>query len=52
MGQIEVPDLIGKSLTEATMILRDSSLVVGKINYQRSFSLLPNTVLDQYQQRQ
>lgn len=47
-GQIEVPDLIGKSLTEATMILRDSSLVVGKINYQRSFSLLPNTVLDQY----
>lgn len=47
-GQITVPDLIGKSLSEATMLLRDSSFVVGKINYQRSFSLLPNTVLDQY----
>ncbi len=47
-GQVIVPDLIGKSLIEATKILADSSLQVGKINYQRSFSLLPNTVLDQY----
>ncbi|MFO7447239.1 MAG: PASTA domain-containing protein [Ignavibacteriaceae bacterium] len=47
-GTIEVPDLIGKSLTEAEIILADSSLRVGKINYQRSFSLLPNTILDQY----
>lgn len=47
-GSIEVPDLIGKSLTEAEAILADSSLKVGKINYQQSFSLLPNTILDQY----
>ncbi len=47
-GSIEVPDLIGKSLTEAEKILADSSLKVGKINYQPSFSLLPNTILDQY----
>ncbi len=47
-GEIIVPDLIGKSLTEAEQILADSSLRVGKINYQPSFSLLPNTVLDQY----
>jgi eukaryotic-like serine/threonine-protein kinase len=45
---ITVPDLIGKSLAEAERTLRDSSLAVGKINYQRSFSLLPNTILDQY----
>ncbi len=47
-GSIEIPDLIGKSLTEAEKILADSSLKVGKINYQPSFSLLPNTILDQY----
>jgi len=47
-GEIEVPDLIGKSLTEATRILSDSTLTIGKINYQISSTLLPNTVLDQY----
>ncbi len=47
-GEITVPDLIGKSLSEAEKILADSSLQIGKINYQPSFSLLPNTVLDQY----
>jgi len=35
-------------LTEAQQVLADSSLNVGKINYQRSYSLLPNTVVDQY----
>ena len=47
-GSINVPDLIGKSLTEARQILADSSLTVGKINYQPSATLLPNTILDQY----
>ena len=47
-GDITVPDLIGKSLTEAEKLISDSSLTVGKINYQPSFSLLPNTILDQY----
>jgi len=45
---LTVPDLIGKSLTEAETILTDSMLTVGKISYQRSYSLLPNTVIDQY----
>ena len=47
-GSIVVPDLIGKSLTEARKILADSSLIIGKINYQPSATLLPNTILDQY----
>jgi serine/threonine-protein kinase len=47
-GDIVVPDLIGKSLTEAKQILTDSSLVIGKVNFQISGTLLPNTVLDQY----
>lgn len=47
-GTITVPDLIGKSFTEAKQILADSSLQVGKINYLISNTLLPNTVLDQY----
>ncbi len=47
-GKIAVPDLIGKSLSGAEKILADSLLKVGKINFQQSFSLLPNTVLDQY----
>ncbi|MDP2365200.1 MAG: PASTA domain-containing protein, partial [Ignavibacteria bacterium] len=47
-GNIIVPDLIGKSLTEAQRILSDSTLIVGKVNYQISSTLLPNTVLDQY----
>jgi eukaryotic-like serine/threonine-protein kinase len=47
-GEITVPDLIGKSLTEAEKLLADSSLKVGKVNFQNSFSLLPNTILDQY----
>ncbi|MGE5431398.1 MAG: PASTA domain-containing protein [Syntrophomonadaceae bacterium] len=45
---VKVPDLLGKSLTEAETILKDNKLTPGKINYQPSFSLLPNTVIDQY----
>lgn len=48
IGTITVPNLIGKSLAEAEQIIADSTLKVGKINYQQSVSLLPNTVLDQY----
>lgn len=47
-GNIIVPDLIGLSLTDAKRILSDSTLSVGKVNYQISNTLLPNTVLDQY----
>jgi serine/threonine-protein kinase len=48
VGSILVPDLIGKSLLDARLILSDSSLVIGKVNYQPSSTLLPNTILDQY----
>lgn len=47
-GTIVVPDLIGKSLMEARSVLADSTLKLGKINYQISTTLLPNTILDQY----
>jgi eukaryotic-like serine/threonine-protein kinase len=47
-GVIKVPDLIGKSLAQSEVILSDLSLTVGKVNYQLSLTLLPNTVLDQY----
>ena len=47
-GTITVPNLIGKSFSEAESTLFDSLLTVGKINYQPSFSLLPNTIIDQY----
>ncbi len=47
-GTITVPDLIGLSLTQAESILEESSLTIGKVNYQKSATLLPNTVLDQY----
>lgn len=45
---IKVPDLSGKSLAEAETILSENGLALGRINYQPSFSLLPNTVIDQY----
>ncbi|NWF49112.1 MAG: PASTA domain-containing protein [Ignavibacteriaceae bacterium] len=47
-GEIIVPNLIGKSLAEAQIIIKDSSFAIGKINYQPSSTLLPNTVIDQY----
>ncbi|HZW38147.1 MAG TPA: PASTA domain-containing protein [Ignavibacteriaceae bacterium] len=45
---VTVPNLIGKSLVEAELILSELNLKVGKLNYQGSSSLLPNTILDQY----
>ncbi len=48
-GTIEVPDLIGKSKTEAEQVLKGLELTVGKISYLPTFKdLLPNTVVDQY----
>ncbi len=48
IGMIRVPNLLGKTLREAKRILRRSSLKLGKVNYQKSPNLLPNTVIDQY----
>lgn len=47
-GLISVPDLLGKSLSQAEKIIVINKLTLGRINYQPSFSLLPNTVIDQY----
>lgn len=43
-----IPEIIGKSLSEAQKLLAEKQLKIGKISYQSSSSLLPNTVLDQY----
>ena len=48
IGMVRVPDLLGKSLKEAESILQKNSLTVGKINYQESKNLLPNTIVAQY----
>ncbi len=48
VGKVRVPDLLGKTLTEAKNILRINSLKLGNVNYQKSQNLLPNTVIAQY----
>jgi serine/threonine-protein kinase len=47
-GRVLVPDIIGKSLTDGERVLAQKSLRVGKVNYQPSSQLLPNTVVAQY----
>lgn len=47
-GTITVPVLTGKLLSEAESILTAIDLKVGKINFQPSFQLAPNTIIDQY----
>jgi serine/threonine-protein kinase len=46
-GMVRVPSLIAKTVKEAKRILRRNNLSIGKIIYQRSQNLLPNTVIDQ-----
>ena len=48
IGMVRVPDLLGLSFKEAENLLNKNSLVVGKINYQSSKNLLPNTIVAQY----
>lgn len=47
-GEIRTPDLLGKSLSDAESILASLNLKIGRITYQPSISLLPNTIIDQY----
>lgn len=47
-GNIEVPDLVGRSFSEAKKIIESQNLKVGKIVYQPSIDFLPNTVIYQY----
>jgi len=48
VGMIRVPNLLGKTLRQAKRILRNNSLRLGKVTYQYSPNLLPNTIIDQY----
>ncbi|MBI1807239.1 MAG: PASTA domain-containing protein [Ignavibacteria bacterium] len=45
---IIVPDVTGKTLTQAGIILSGSGLRSGNVTYIPSADLLPNTVVDQY----
>jgi eukaryotic-like serine/threonine-protein kinase len=47
IDSIAVPDLIGKSLTDAQKRLLEKGLSVGTVVYQPSADLLPNTVIEQ-----
>ena len=48
LGQTPVPDIVGKSVSEAERLLSQRGLKLGNIAYQSSFDLLPNTVVDQF----
>jgi len=45
---VAVPDLIGKSLSEAKKILETVGIKLGNVTYIPSADLLPNTVIEQY----
>jgi beta-lactam-binding protein with PASTA domain len=47
-GNVEVPYLVGKSLSEVRQIIETKNLKIGKIVYQPSLDYLPNTVIYQY----
>ena len=44
----QVPNLNGKTLTEAEKILKGMGLILGNINYQPLANFLPNTIIDQF----
>ncbi len=50
--EVTVPDLVGKSLPDAQKAIMTASLVLGKITFQPSAKLVPNTVLQQYPRAQ
>ncbi|MGC8654848.1 MAG: PASTA domain-containing protein [Candidatus Kryptoniota bacterium] len=47
-NEVSTPDVVGKPLSEAQRILTTAGLSVGKITFQPSSKLVPNTVLEQY----
>jgi beta-lactam-binding protein with PASTA domain len=46
--EIQIPSVVGKSLSEAEKILLAAGFKVGIVTSQPSFELLPNTVVDQF----
>jgi len=47
-GEVSVPDLVGRPLTEAQKMITRSSLVLGSVTFEPSRRLVPNTILEQY----
>jgi beta-lactam-binding protein with PASTA domain len=45
---VAVPELIGKSLSEAKKLLETAGMTLGNVTYIPSGDLLPNTVIEQY----
>lgn len=46
--QAAVPDVVGRSVSEAERLLTSQGLRLGNVAYQISASLVPNTVVDQF----
>jgi serine/threonine-protein kinase len=47
LKRVVVPDLLGMSVDQAKQIIIENGLVVGKITFERSKLLVPNTVISQ-----
>lgn len=47
-GMVRVPDLIGRSFTEAENILKQLQLKIGSKTFFRSSTYLPNTIINHY----
>ncbi len=47
-GKVVVPDVIGKTLSDAIKVILANNLKTGTITYIQSSDVLPNTVVDQY----
>jgi serine/threonine-protein kinase len=46
-GMVRMPNLIGKSLSEAEVLLRRNNLKVGNVKFRETPSILTNTVIEQ-----
>jgi eukaryotic-like serine/threonine-protein kinase len=47
-GEVSVPNLVGRPLSEAQKLILNANLLLGNITFQPSRKLVPNTVLEQY----
>lgn len=48
VGDLKIPDLIGKNVEEAKKIILQNKFAIGKINFQPSTVVPVNAVIDQY----
>jgi len=47
-GGVTVPNVVGRTVSEAEKLLFAQKLAVGNITYQLSYELIPNTVVEQF----